>query len=86
MRWPNKTRHNNAMTKVLRSFANSPMKCSQPKIEMKKSKAGIIQVIVTIQRTLSFVRQLRYFAAIFTEQNRSIVISNTVYCETKHTV
>lgn len=83
MRWHSKAHHNNAMTEML---ANSPMKCSQPKIEMKNSKAGIIQVIVTIHRTLSFVRQLRYFAAIFTEQNRSIVISNTVYCETKHTV
>lgn len=43
-------------------------------------------MIDTIQRTFFCVRQLRYFAAILTEQNRSIVIKRTVYCDTRHTV
>lgn len=62
------------------------MKCSHPNIDVKNKQAGITHVIDTIHSTFFCVRQLRYFAAIFTEQNRSIVINRTVYCDTRHTV
>lgn len=37
-------------------------------------------------QTFCSVRQFRYLAGIVTEQNRSIVIQNTVYIEHRHTV
>ena len=64
----------------------NPMKCSHPKMLMKKMSAGMIQVKTIMAMTLGPVRQARYLAAIFTEQNRSTVMSSTVNWDTRHTV
>ena len=53
---------------------------------MKNSKAGVIHVTATITNIFPPVLHALYFAAIFTEQNRSTVIISTVNWETKHTV
>ena len=53
---------------------------------MKNSKAGVTHVTATITNIFPPVLHALYFAAIFTEQNRSTVIISTVNWETKHTV
>ena len=60
------------------SYGSSDKVKLQPKIDVKNKKMGNNQVKPTMKITLSGVRQLRYFAGMRTEQNRSIVMNRTV--------
>ncbi|MPC37355.1 hypothetical protein E2C01_030828 [Portunus trituberculatus] len=51
----------------------------------KNSSAGTTHVTSTMMMTRFLVRHARYLAAILTEQNRSMVMSRTVNCDTRQT-
>jgi hypothetical protein len=49
-----------------------------PMMDVKKSRMGMTHVAATMTCTFVSVRQFRYFAGMWMEQNRSIVMNSTV--------